>query len=88
MSRTPAYWPTRILLGVGIVATMLAVGLAFVVGTQPTPPFDPSTYVLGLPPSAVRTFALAGIAVVGLVWMVLIFRGPRDKPPRWLYRDR
>jgi hypothetical protein len=26
--------------------------------------------------------------VVGLVWMIRIFRGPRDEPPRWRYRDR
>ena len=25
---------------------------------------------------------------VGLVWMIRIYRGPRDQSPRWRFRDR
>ena len=79
MDRGPAYWPARIMLGVGIVATLLAIVLAVVVVSSPTSPFsDPSMVPL----------VAAGVAVVGLIWMVRIFRGPRDEPPAWRHRDR
>jgi len=26
--------------------------------------------------------------LVGLVWIIRIYRGPRDEPPRWRFRDR
>lgn len=80
MDRGPAYWPARIMLGVGIVATLLTIVLAVVVVVSlPTSMFsDPSMVPL----------VAAGVAAVGLVWMVRIFRGPRDDPPAWRYRDR
>lgn len=28
------------------------------------------------------------VALVGLAWMLLILRGPRERRPRWRYRDR
>ena len=89
-NRTRAYWPTRILLAVGILATVFAVGFALLIATQVSSgpftmggPLD----VLGLPLNVVVAFAFAGIAVIGLVWMLRLFRGPRDEPPRWRYRD-
>jgi hypothetical protein len=27
-------------------------------------------------------------ALTGLAWMIRIFRGPRDEPAPWRYRDR
>ena len=30
----------------------------------------------------------AATAVIGLIWTIRIFRGPRDEPPRWRYRNR
>jgi hypothetical protein len=67
------------MLGVGIVATLLTIVLAVVVVSLPTSMFsDPSMVPL----------VAAGVAAVGLVWMVRIFRGPRDDPPAWRYRDR
>ena len=85
-----AYWPTRILPAVGILATLFAVGFALLIATQVSRgphtmggPLD----ILGLPFNVVVAFAFAGIAVIGLVWMLRIFRGPRDEPPRWRYRD-
>jgi hypothetical protein len=79
MDRGPAYWPARIMLGVGIVATLLAIVLAVVVVSLPTS--------MSSDPSMVPLVA-AGVAAVGLVWMIRIFRGPRDDPPAWRYRDR
>ena len=89
-NRTRAYWPTRILLAVGILATVFAVGFALLIATQfsrgPLTMGGPLD-ILGLPFNVVVAFAFAGIAVIGLVWMLRIFRGPRDEPPRWRYRD-
>jgi hypothetical protein len=85
MNRTPAYWPTRILLAVGVIATMFVVGLTLIVAEQPS---FPRPDILGLPAGLVVTLAAAGLSVVGLVWMVRVFRGPRDEPPQWRYRDR
>jgi hypothetical protein len=67
------------MLGVGIVATLLAIVLAVVVVSLPTS--------MSSDPSMVPLVA-AGVAAVGLVWMIRIFRGPRDDPPAWRYRDR
>jgi len=89
-NRTPAYWPTRILLAVGILATVFAVGFALLIASQVSrQPFTMGgpLDILGLPPHVVIAFAFAGIAVIGLVSMLCIFRGPRDEPPRWRYRD-
>jgi hypothetical protein len=38
---------------------------------------------------AEQPVALPGLVgiLVGLVWLVRIFRGPRDEPPPWRYRD-
>lgn len=79
--RTPAYWPTRILLGVGIVATAATVGLTLVVAAARRSMFGPPSADLVL-------FAAPVLAVIGLAWMLRIFRGPRDEPPPWRYRDR
>jgi len=91
--RTPEYWPTRILLAVGFVATVIA--LAFVLltrGDAMTPMFDHRLrpVVLGLPLDLDLVVALVGLlpALLGLAWMLRIFRGPRDEPPAWRYRDR
>ena len=47
-------------------------------------PFRPGN---GVPPPSLAGLASL-VAFVGLGWMVRIWRGPRDKPPRWRYRDR
>jgi hypothetical protein len=87
--KTPAYWPTRILLAVAIIATALVV--AFALWSAFWAPStmgggDPS--VLGLPSTVVGSLIAVGLALLGLVWAIRIFRGPRDKPPSWRYRDR
>jgi hypothetical protein len=77
--RTPAYWPTRIMLAVGIAAVLLAGVLLLL---------EPSS--MSGRRMVESPFVLAAFLtmVVGLVWMLRIFRGPRDEPPDWRYRDR
>lgn len=83
------YWPTRILLAVAIVATAIAVVFALWSAFWAPQPFtggNPS--VLGLPNTVVVPLLAAGVALLGLVWSIRIFRGPRDEPPPWRYRRR
>jgi hypothetical protein len=78
--RAPAYWPTRIMLAVGIAAVLLA---------AVTRLLEPAT-MGGRPLMVENQVVLAGFLamVVGLVWMLRIFRRSRDEPPTWRYRDR
>ncbi len=83
---TPAWWPTRILLAIGIGAVLVPVFLLVATPTGSSPMFGP-------PPgfrAAVSFVTVAGYLgmLVGLAWMIRIFRGPRDEPPPWRYRDR
>ncbi|MEW6225243.1 MAG: hypothetical protein AB1627_11500 [Chloroflexota bacterium] len=91
--RTPAYWPTRVMLAVGILATAAVVVLAAAVaGIGPLaqgPCFgcdDPEVFGLTLRASVVQAAVAVGLALFGLVWMLRIFRGPRDEPPAWRHR--
>jgi hypothetical protein len=85
--RTPKYWQTRILLAVGFIATVIALALSLEQLTQ-DPVFGASPGVLGLPVGLV--IVLVGLAqvLIGFAWMLRIFRGPRDEPPAWRYRQR
>ena len=88
MNRTRAYWPTRILLATGIVAVgIVAVVLAAGATSSACFSCDRSD-VLGVPSDVLVPVVSVGLAVVGLAWMVRIFRGPRDEPAPWRYRDR
>ncbi len=86
--RTPAYWPTRILLAVGFVAAAIEVALAFTLILAAPPMFGSEPTALGLPYRVVQGLVGVAAAMIGLVWMIRIFRGPRDQPPRWRYRNR
>ena len=88
--RTPAYWPTRILLLVGIFATAITFVLApaMAVTLAQPPMFGPEPTVLGLPARIMVPVLGVTVAMFGLVWMVRIFRGPRDEPRAWRHRDR
>lgn len=86
--RTTAYWPTRIALAAGFLATVAAVLHAGALLMGPCFGCDRMA-VLGLPSNAVEAALSVGLAVVGLVWMLRIFfQGRRDDPPAWRYRDR
>ncbi len=87
-NRTPAYWPTRIMLAVGIVSAAAVILADVVLARRLTEPCFGCAYpdVLGLPANVVGAAIGAALAAFGLVWMFRIFRGPRDKPPVWRYR--
>jgi hypothetical protein len=85
--RQPAYWPTRILLAVGFIATVIAVALSLYLMTN-GPMIDPQPDILGLPADVVGRLAGLVPVLVGFTWMLRIFRGPRDEPPTWRYRHR
>ena len=86
--RTRAFWPTRIILAIGFIATALAVLAAS--ARMDLEPFLGPDYpdVLGLPSNVLLAVSGVALAVIGLVWMLSIFRGPRDEPSAWRYRDR
>jgi len=86
--RTPAYWPTRILLVVGISATAIVFALALTLMLAEPPLFGVEPSVLGLSNRVVEAALVAAVAVFGLVWMLRIFRRPHGEPPAWRHRRR
>jgi hypothetical protein len=83
--RTRAYWPTRIMLAAAILLP-IAVALLWWSAPQPMgPPMFDDSGDWGWP---VVLAISAFLWLVGLVWMLRIFRGPRDEPPAWRYRRR
>lgn len=86
-NRAPAYWPTRILLAIGFIATVIAlvVTIGLLAAGQA---LDADPPILGIPRNVV-VGALGLVPVLaGFAWMVRIARGPRDEPPPWRHRDR
>ena len=83
--RTRAFWSTRIVLAVGVVATAIAV-LGAPALMAPCFGCD-NPAVLGLPSNVLLGVSAIALSVFGLVWMVSVVRGPRDDPPAWRYRD-
>jgi TRAP-type C4-dicarboxylate transport system permease small subunit len=87
--KAPGYWPTRILLAIAIIATAIALAFALWSAFWAPPTFgDDNPPVLGLPSTVGLSLLAVGLALLGLVWAIRIFRGPRDEPPPWRYRDR
>jgi hypothetical protein len=84
-NRTPDYWPTRVLLAVGFIPMVIVLPLSLEILTR-TMYFSPD--FLGVPAGIVVILAGLAMGVVGFAWMLRIFRGPRDEPPVWRYRDR
>ncbi len=85
-NRTPEYWPTRFLLAIGFVATVFVLPLSLEGLTELGYVSMPA--VLGLPPILVVVLVGLAMGLFGFAWMLRIFRGPRDEPPAWRYRDR
>jgi hypothetical protein len=81
-ARTGAWYQTRALLATGVSAVLL-VALLFVAAPQ-------GMGVLSGRPLAAFLLPAVGVVRVlfGFAWMICIFRGPRDEPPPWRYRDR
>ncbi len=87
--QAPGYWPTRILLAVAIIATAIVVAFAIWSAFGAPPTFGgggPTEWEF--PSNVVLVVLAAAIAVIGLIWTIRIFRGPRDEPPAWRHRDR
>ena len=85
-NRTPAYWQTRFLLAVGFIAMVIALPLSLKGVTDLAPVSWRA--VCGIPAPLVVGIVGVALGVVGFVWMLRIFRGPRDEAPAWRYRDR
>ena len=85
---TRAHWPTRIMLAAAIIVVAADVVLAPFVLWPPMAmgSFDP-VLLFGLPMTVVQGVSALGLGLGGLIWMVRIFRGPRDESPPWRYRD-
>jgi nitrate reductase NapE component len=89
-TRTRNWWLIRLELALGIVLTLLVAllglhaSLQFHFGLSLPMMLGP----LQLQPNAAIALGALLIAVVGLIWMVRIIRGPGDEPPpRWRYRE-
>jgi hypothetical protein len=85
---TPAWRWSRLHLAIGVVLVLL---IAFL-GSFYTGPCFGCTDTISLGPLLMQSGVLVAIvalavAMVGLIWMVRIVRGPRDEPPPWRYRD-
>jgi membrane protein implicated in regulation of membrane protease activity len=74
----------QLAVGIGLI---LSVGFVVWLGLQPCFGCD-RVSVLGVPSDVLMSMIAFLVALVGLVWMIRIFRGPRDEPPPWRYRDR
>jgi hypothetical protein len=83
--RTDAWFWARMELGLGIGLVVLA---GFTLVAAPTFVSTPTFTLEG--PGYESPLVIAGCVgmVVGLVWMIRIFRGSHDEPPPWRYRDR
>jgi hypothetical protein len=85
--RTPAWWLARFELAIG-VGLILLIGVLGWLATRPSfGASDPALGPLALPSMAFVSVAALVVAVVGLILMIRILRGPRDEPPPWRYRD-
>ena len=87
--QAPGYWPTRFLLAVAIIATIAVAFAAWSAFWAPPTFGGGPPRVLGLPSNvvlSVLSVLAAAFAIIGLIWTIRIFRGPRDEPPPWRYR--
>ena len=80
--RTWRWWVVRFELALGLAAVLF---VGWLIPTISESMFDgpptPTAVVLSLG-------AVWVVMVIAFVWMVRIFRGPRDEPPPWRYRNR
>ncbi len=81
---SPAYWPMRILLSIGIASVAVIALWALL------PPIELTiggAYGEFDAPIGVGVLAVA-FAAIGLLGMIRVFRTADGEPPRWRYRDR
>jgi hypothetical protein len=79
-TRNHGWYAARMLLAIGLGAVLLVLGLFLF-----EPAYMGTSRRMWQNPLVLAAFL--GM-VVGLVWMIRIFRGRRDEPPPWRYRDR
>ncbi len=84
--RSRGWWITRIELAVGIAAVALGGWVA--VATQWNSFGASRAWLLPIPIYILPAVAYIVTAVVGLAWMIRIYRGPNDEALAWRYRDR
>ena len=75
--RTPAYWPMRITLAAVLLLPVVLLGLLALRSWPPMTDGWLATIAVGI-----------ALWLIGVVWMLRIFRGPVDELPPWRYRDR
>lgn len=85
---SPAYWPKRILLAIGV----LSVAVILVWGVAAPLPADIEPLNLEFGPVSIDCVLLGrglavGVPVLGLLWMVRVFRESEGDPPPWRHRD-
>jgi nitrate reductase NapE component len=88
-TRTQNWWLIRFELAVaiGLIAATAFVGWATTWGGS----MHRDAITLGplfMPTGTFVTIVALAVALVGLVWMFRIARGPRDPAPDWRYRGR
>ena len=85
--KAPGYWPTRVLLAVAIVSVGVELLLAPAI-LWPAPMFDSRAVFFGVPYREALYIASVGMSLASLARMLRVYRGPRDAPSPWRYRDR
>ena len=88
--RTQEWWLVRFELAVAVLLLVTIVLAGWHGWTNaPFSGYDPITLgPLSLPGRIVVVTVALALAVVGLIWMLRIFRPRQEEPPRWRYRDR
>jgi hypothetical protein len=79
--RTRAYWPARIILAIPFVSLAIVALLTVTAPTFMGGPHQGSGVLAPLGAVA------ASLWIVGTLWMVRIFRGPREDSGDWRYRS-